>query len=85
MKAFLFGYRVDISAQQLEEFFRFPVISERHMVCLHLVLSKAARIRSMQSEVKDIWGASLKETFQQELVGNLICRIKVGWMWLGNE
>lgn len=55
------------------------------MVCLHLVLSKAARIRSMQSEVKDIWGASLKETLQQKLVGNLICRIKVGWMWIGNE
>lgn len=41
------------------------------MVCLHLVLNKAAKIRSMQSEVKDIWGASSKETLQQEFVGNL--------------
>lgn len=54
------------------------------MVCLHLVLNKAARMRSMQSELKDIWGASSKEALQQEFVGNLN-RIKTSWMWIGNE
>lgn len=41
------------------------------MVCLHFVLNKTGRKRSMQSEVKDIWGTSSKETLQQEFVGNL--------------
>lgn len=54
------------------------------MACLHLVLNKAARIRSMQSEAKHIWGASSKETLQQEFVGN-IYRKKTSWMWIGNE
>lgn len=55
------------------------------MVCLHLVLNKAARIRSVQSEVKDTQGAELKRNIATGVCWKLICRIKAGWMWISNK
>lgn len=55
------------------------------MMHLHLVLNKAARIRSVQCEVKDIRGAEFKRNVATGVCWKLICRIKTGWMWIGNK
>lgn len=55
------------------------------MMRLHLVLNKPARIRYVQSEVKDIQSAEFKRNLATGVCWNVICRRKTGWMWIGNK